>query len=110
MTSDKDRELATLAEEVAAGKVTFDWDQAGKVDLPPVPEGDIMVTKSIRRAPELYLRIKTAADQRHMSVSGFIRQCVEAELAVLENDKPISYADAVRALAGLPPISAHHAA
>jgi hypothetical protein len=110
MNTDEEHELITAADEFAAGKVDFAWSRAAETQLPPTPQGEVMVTKSIKWPPELYLRVQEAADRRNMSISRFVRECVEIELAALENDKSISYADAVRALSGLPPTGNHHAA
>lgn len=98
------------AEAFAAGDIEFDYDGAAGAELPPPPTSEVMVTKSVKWPPELYRQITAAATGRGLSVSQFIRDCVAAELAVLAEDKPISLADAVRALAALRPAGSDHAA
>ncbi|MGH3655475.1 MAG: hypothetical protein ACRDUA_02350 [Micromonosporaceae bacterium] len=91
------------AEAFAKGDIEFDYGSASGAELPPPPSSEVMVTKSVKWPPELYRQITTAAAGRGQTVSQFIRDCVAAELTVLGDDKPISLADAVRALAALRP-------
>lgn len=73
-------------------------------DEPPRPEGEAMAVRSVRWPVELDRRVKAAAAAREMSVSALVREWIELELAGLEQDEPISRADALRALAGLRPV------
>lgn len=61
----------------------------------------VMVVRSLRLPVELDERIKTAATQRGASASTLIREWIELGLTALEQDEPISRADALRALAGV---------
>jgi predicted DNA-binding protein len=74
------------------------------VTPPPVPDGDVMAVRSIRWSADFDGRVKAAAKQRGVSVSQLVRDLVELELAAMENDQPISRADALRALASLRPL------
>jgi hypothetical protein len=58
----------------------------------------------VRGQPELDPRVKKAAAERGLTMSQLMREWAEAELALLENDRPISRADALRALASLRPV------
>jgi len=74
------------------------------VQLPP-PAGDtVMVVRSLRLPLELDQRVKAAAASRGLPMSTLLREWIELELAGLEQDQPISRADALRALAGLRPL------
>jgi predicted DNA-binding protein len=77
------------------------------VEAPPPPDADhpVMVVRSIRMPLELDSRVKTAATARGLTVSQMLREWAELELAALEQDRPISRADALRALAALRPLS-----
>jgi predicted DNA-binding protein len=73
---------------------------------PPVPDIDhpVMVVRSVRWPLELDARLKAAATARGATMSQLVRDWIELELTALENDQPISRADALRALASLRPI------
>ncbi|WP_063053096.1 CopG family transcriptional regulator [Nocardia arthritidis] len=75
-------------------------------ELPPPlrAEDTVTVTTSLRIPLELHQRVKKAAEQRNVTMSALIRDWIELELAALENDQPISRADALRALAALHPL------
>jgi predicted DNA-binding protein len=100
-----ERELAAAAAEIAAGHEVYDFDQAGSVDLPPRPDGESMVVRSLRLSVDLEQRVKEAASARKMPVSALLREWIEHSLADLENDQPISRADALRAVAALRPVA-----
>jgi hypothetical protein len=74
--------------------------------LPPRPGGgdQVMVPRSVRWPLDLDQRVKAAAAARGLTMSQLMREWAELELAALENDQPISRADALRALAGVRPI------
>jgi hypothetical protein len=75
------------------------------VEAPPVPDPDeVMVVRSVRWSLGLDARLKAAAAARGISMSQLIRDWVELELSALEDDQPISRADALRALASLRPL------
>jgi hypothetical protein len=95
---------------VAAGNLTYDFERAGAVELPPPPEGEPMVVRSLRLPLALDRRIKAAATARQVSVSTLLREWIELGLAALKNDQPISRADALRALASLRPVTGGHGA
>jgi predicted DNA-binding protein len=79
-------------------------------ELPPAADVDDddepMVVRSLRMPLELDRRLKAAAAARGLPVSQLVRDWVELELAALENDQPISRADALRALAAVRPLGA----
>ena len=73
--------------------------------LPPRPaDTTVMVVRSLRLPLELDRRLKAAAAKRGVAMSTLVREWIELELAALEQDQPISRADALRALAGLRPL------
>ena len=74
-------------------------------EAPPVPDGAVMVVRSLRLPQDLDRRLKTAAEARGLPMSTLVREWIELELAALEDDQPISRADALRALAGLRPVN-----
>ena len=71
---------------------------------PPRLQGEPMVPRSVRWPAELDQRVKAVAKARGVTMSQLIREFAETELAAIENDQPISRADALRALAGLRPL------
>lgn len=73
-------------------------------ELPPPPGDTVMVVRSLRLPLELDRRLKTAAEARGIPMSTLVREWIELELTALEQDQPISRADALRALAALRPL------
>jgi predicted DNA-binding protein len=73
---------------------------------PPVLDAEhpVMVVRSLRWPLDLDERLAAAAKSRGVTRSQLIRDWIEIELAALENDQPISRADALRALASLRPV------
>ena len=76
------------------------------VELPPRPGDTIMVVRSLRLPVDLDKRLKVAAEARGVPMSTLVREWIELELTALEQDQPISRADALRALAALRPLGA----
>ena len=74
-------------------------------ELPPVPTDATMVVRSLRLPLDLDRRVKAAAAARNVPMSTLVREWIELELTALENDQPISRADALRALATLHPVT-----
>ncbi len=72
--------------------------------LPPRPGDEVMVVRSLRLPLDLDRRLKVAAQARGVPMSTLVREWIELELAALEQDRPISRADALRALASLRPL------
>jgi predicted DNA-binding protein len=66
--------------------------------VPPPPGSEVMVVRSLRLSLELDTRLKAAAQARGVPMSTLIREWIELELVALEQDQPISRADALRAL------------
>jgi predicted DNA-binding protein len=66
----------------------------------------VMVVRSLRLPFELDRRLKSAAKHRGVPTSTLVREWIELELTALEDDQPISCADALRALAALRPMGA----
>ncbi len=75
-------------------------------ELPPRPGDTVMVVRSLRLSVELDKRLKAAAEARGVPMSTLVREWIELELTALEQDQPISRADALRALAALRPLGA----
>ena len=76
------------------------------VELPPRPGDTVMVVRSLRLPVDLDKRLKAAAEARGVPMSTLVREWIELELTALEQDQPISRADALRALAALRPLGA----
>jgi predicted DNA-binding protein len=76
----------------------------------PEPGSPVMVVRSIRLPVDLHERVKKVAEARGVPATTLIREWIEVELSALENDQPISRADALRALAALRPVGDNHAA
>ena len=72
--------------------------------LPPRAGDAVMVVRSLRLPLDLDKRLKTAAEDRGVAMSTLVREWIELELTALEQDQPISRADALRALAALRPL------
>ena len=78
---------------------------AAEDEVPP-RGAPVMVVRSLRLPFELDQRLKAAAQRRGIPTSTLVREWIELELTALEDDQPISRADALRALASLRPIGA----
>jgi predicted DNA-binding protein len=85
--------------------LTYLDEEVAAVDVPPRPGDDnpVMVVTSLRLPLDLHERLKAAAGSRGKPFSTLAREWIEVGLADLEDDQPISRADALRALAGLRP-------
>jgi predicted DNA-binding protein len=59
--------------------------------------------RSLRLPREVDRRLCALAEQRQMPASTLVREWVEMELAALEDDRPISRADAIRAISRVRP-------
>lgn len=113
-----DAQATVAAEQIRqamdAGTLTFsDYppEQAEQVlaSLPAAEELDkSTVPTSVRLPLAVYQRLRAYADEHDTTASALIRQWVEQMLAV--PDRPISLADAVRALSTLPSQSRQQAA
>ncbi|MGH2381846.1 MAG: hypothetical protein ACRDG7_11585 [Candidatus Limnocylindria bacterium] len=71
---------------------------------PPSATEPPKAVRSIRLDVDVDQRARVAAVARGVPVTAFLRDLIEAGLAGLEDDTPISRADAVRALLGLRPV------
>jgi predicted DNA-binding protein len=80
-------------------------EDASEEELPP-RGAPVMVVRSLRLPFELDQRLKAAAQRRGVPTSTLLREWIELELTGLEDDQPISRADALRALATLRPMGA----
>jgi predicted phosphoribosyltransferase len=84
MTEDYDtaKELRERADSTAAaeafarGDVTLTFAAAATVELPPTPEGDVMVVRSIRLPADLEVRAKAIAEARAVPYSALIRDWI----------------------------------
>jgi predicted DNA-binding protein len=74
-----------------------------RIPPPPGPDNPVMVVTSLRLPLELHERLKAAAGLRGKPFSTLVREWIEQGLAGMEDDQPISRAEALRALAGLRP-------
>ncbi|WP_405180915.1 hypothetical protein OG225_06925 [Nocardia sp. NBC_01377] len=83
------------------------WEEVPATEAPPVlTEADaeeVMVVRSLRMPLELDRRIRAEAEARGVTWSELLRDWAAIELAALSDDQPISRADAMRALASIPP-------
>ena len=82
------------------------FDDTVPAELPP-PPGDadqVKVPRSVRWSLDLDLRMKAAAAARGLTMSQLMIQFAESGLAQLEEDQPISRAEAIRLLSGLRPL------
>lgn len=71
---------------------------------PPAVPSEVVARRSISWPTDLDQRVKAAAEARGVSVSELVREWAELELTALGDDRPISRADALRALAGVRPL------
>jgi predicted DNA-binding protein len=79
-------------------------DEPTAAPPPPADTTTVMVVRSLRLPLDLDQRLKTAAAARGVPTSTLVRDWIELELTALDNDQPISRADALRALATLRPL------
>ena len=99
-------ELPKRPEDVRAFMESLEFGaDATEEELPP-RSAPVMVVRSLRLPFELDRRVKAAAERRGVPTSTLVREWIELELTALEDDQPISRADALRALATLRPIGA----
>jgi predicted DNA-binding protein len=87
--------------------LTYLDEEVPAAEIPPAPgaEHPVMVVTSLRLPLDLHERLKAAAGSRGKPFSTLVREWIELGLLAMEDDQPISRADALRALAGLRP---HH--
>jgi predicted DNA-binding protein len=93
-----DDQLDQLALAVAAGNITYTDAPAA---LPPKPDGETMAVYSVRLPTSTAEQLATIARRRGVKPSTLMRQMVEQCLATEADDRPISLADALRALTTL---------
>jgi predicted DNA-binding protein len=99
-------ELPKRPEDVRAFVESLEFGaDATEEELPP-RGATVMIVRSLRLPFELDRRVKAAAERRGVPTSTLVREWIELELTALEDDQPISRADALRALASLRPIGA----
>jgi predicted DNA-binding protein len=75
---------AGAAEAFARGDVTLDFAAAGTVEMPPTPEGEVMVVRSIRLPVDLEVRAKGVAEARGVPYSALIRDWISEGLEQAE--------------------------
>ncbi|MEV0136155.1 ribbon-helix-helix protein, CopG family [Dactylosporangium sp. NPDC050688] len=110
-----ERDLPNTPDEARAlmDNLTFDQplsaeeEQAVLAGLPP-RGAEVMVVRSLRLPVDVDEAVAAAARDAGIPKSTWIRQAIEAALALQGDDQPISRADALRALTLLR--SAHRAA
>ncbi|MGV9661535.1 hypothetical protein ACWDUL_15905 [Nocardia niigatensis] len=111
MTDYPDQGYPHTAEEARdfLDSLTVDED-APEPDLPG-PDAPVTVLRTVRLPYAMDQRIRAEADHRGVSMSDLIRDFLTIELAALDDDTPISRADARRALsaalANLSPVQRH---
>ncbi|MET7394411.1 hypothetical protein ABZS66_13050 [Dactylosporangium sp. NPDC005572] len=91
-------QLDALAGAVAAGRIAYTDTPA---QLPPKPDGETMAVYSVRLPATLAEQLAAVAARRGLKPSTLMRQMVEQCLATEADDRPISLADALRALTTL---------
>jgi predicted DNA-binding protein len=69
----------------------------GTTPVPP-PAGETMVVRSLRLPLGLHMRINALAEQHGVPASTLMRQWISEAVGAMEDDEPISRADAMRAL------------
>jgi predicted DNA-binding protein len=97
---------ARRSEDVRAFMDSLDFGAEATDDELPPAGAPVMVVRSLRLPVELDQRVKAAARKRGVPTSTLVREWIEVELAALEDDRPISRADALRALARVRPMGA----
>ena len=99
-------ELPKRSEDIQAFMESLEFgDDAAEDEVPP-RDAPVMVVRSLRLPFELDQRLKAAARRRGVATSTLVRQWIQLELTALDDDQPISRADALRALATLRPMGA----
>ena len=99
-------ELPKRPEDIRAFMESLEFDGDAPEDEVPPRDAPIMVVRSLRLPSELDQRLKAVAQRRGVPTSTLVREWIELELTALEDDQPISRADALRALASLRPMGA----
>jgi predicted DNA-binding protein len=99
-------ELPRRPEEIREFMESLEFDGEAAEDEVPPRDLPIMVVRSLRLPSELDQKLKAAARRRGVRTSTLVREWIELELTALEDDQPISRADALRALATLRPMGA----
>ena len=74
-----------------------DEEQAMLATLPP-PGAEVMVVRSLRLPIDIDETVGAAAKEAGVGKSTWIRQAIEAALAIQADDQPISRAEALRVL------------
>ena len=98
-------DLPKRPEDIRAFMESLEFDGDAAEDEVP-PRGAPVMVRSLRLPFELDQRLKAAAKRRGVPTSTLVREWIELELTALEDDQPISRADALRALAALRPMGA----
>src|SRR5690606_36611149 len=85
------------------------WEEVLADQVPPSTadqsaESEVMVVRTVRMPQDMDQRIADEATTRGLSWSEMVREFVRTGLAALDDDQPISRADALRALAGVHPL------
>jgi predicted DNA-binding protein len=99
-------ELPKRPEDIREFMESLEFDGEAAEDEVPPRDLPIMVVRSLRLPSELDQKLKAAAQRRGLPTSTLVREWIELELTALEDDQPISRADALRALAALRPMGA----
>jgi predicted DNA-binding protein len=99
-------ELPKRPEDIRDFMESLEFDGDAPADEVPPRDASIMVVRSLRLPSELDQRLKAVARRRGVPTSTLVREWIELELTALEDDQPISRADALRALAALRPMGA----
>lgn len=110
MTTNKDdftdEQLFAIGDEVMAeDHAAAIRADDGTTTLPPGSAGEPMVVRSLRLPVSVHERLVALAERHHVPASTLMRQWIETELTAYEDDRPISRADALRALQMLRPAS-----
>jgi predicted DNA-binding protein len=99
-------DLPKRPEDIRAFMESLEFDGDAAEDEVPPRGAPVMVVRSLRLPFELDQRLKAAAKRRGVPTSTLVREWIALEPTALEDDQPISRADALRALAALRPMGA----
>ncbi|KUL39492.1 hypothetical protein [Actinoplanes awajinensis] len=93
--------MAGLAEAVAENRLVF--DHGVTAELPPVLESEPKVTVSLRLDVADYERVRAVARAAGIKPTRLMRDWILAGLAGADDEKTISVADLLRAVAAIAP-------
>lgn len=97
--------LAAAAADIAAHDQAQNFTNAESAAKPDMDfSGDASVNRSVRMSIDLHQRLTDAAKSAGIPASTLIRQAIEAHLAALDDDQPVSRAEVVKLVGMLRPM------